>query len=359
MSPRLLISGVSLAVLASAGLYYASTRDIAAPAYAEAAPAKTEAAPAADAPKVVDVQAESKKISDLLAGDKKAASTLTAPADQVVATVGGENITRKDVDDLYALLKQRSGPSVPPEEQIFWPLVDQIVSSRLVIQAATAEKLDATPEFQKSINMAREQIIQEAYVEKVLAGVEDDAKLKPMYDKMVATQKDEQEVKAAHILVDDEAKAKELIAKLEKGADFAQLAKENSKDPGSKDNGGDLGFFSKDAMVPEFANAAFAMQKGEVSKVPVKSMFGYHIIKLEDKRARQAPTYEEAKPQLVNQLRQETLQKALLDLKSTAKVEMKTGAGLPPMEPLPTVAPATDAAPAQAPAPAAAPAAGK
>jgi peptidyl-prolyl cis-trans isomerase C len=315
MSLRIVIPVISVAVLAAAGGFYVGSRNNAAPA------------PQAATEQNINADAEIKKLTDMLNG--KPTEAAKAAEGQVVAVVGGENISKKDVEDLYTLLKQRSGPNVPPMDEIFWPLVDQIVSSRLVIQAATSEKLDTTADYARALGMAREQILQEAYVTKLFDSLNDDAKLKPLYDKMVEGMKGTQEVKAQHILVDEEAKAKDLIAQLKKGADFAKLAKENSNDPGTKDNGGDLGYFVKDAMVPEFANAAFALNKGDITETPVKSAFGWHVIKLEDKRERPAPSFEEAKPQLQAQARQELLQSRLTDLKEKGKVELKPADNLP------------------------------
>lgn len=339
MSLRIVIPVVSVAILAAAGGFYAGSRNNAAPM----TQAVTE--------QKIDAEAEIKKLTDMINGTE----SKNVPDTQIVAVVGGENISKKDVEDLYTLLKQRSGPNVPPMDEIFWPLVDQIVSSRLVIQAATSQKLDTTADYARALGMAREQILQEAYVTKLFDSVNDDAALKPRYDKMVAAMKGVQEVKAQHILVDDEAKAKDLIAQLKKGADFAQLAKENSNDPGSKDNGGDLGYFVKDAMVPEFADAAFALNKGDITETPVKSAFGWHVIKLEDKRERPAPSFEEAKPQLQAQARQELLQSRLAELKEKGKVELKPADNLPklvteeaPMASPETVAPAAEGATAPA-----------
>lgn len=339
MSLRIVIPVVSVAILAAAGGFYVGSRNNAAPA------------PQAVTEQKIDAEAEIKKLTDMINGTE----SKNVPDTQVVAIVGGENISKKDVEDLYTLLKQRSGPNVPPMDEIFWPLVDQIVSSRLVIQAATSEKLDTTADYARALGMAREQILQEAYVTKLFDSVNDDAALKPLYDKMVAAMKGVQEVKAQHILVDDEAKAKDLIAQLKKGADFAQLAKENSNDPGSKDNGGDLGYFVKDAMVPEFADAAFALNKGDITEIPVKSAFGWHVIKLEDKRERPAPSFEEAKPQLQAQARQELLQSRLAELKEKGKVELRPADNLPklateeaPMASPETVAPAAEGATAPA-----------
>ena len=126
---------------------------------------------------------------------------------------------------------------------------------------------------------------------------------------------------ARHILVEKEDDAKAIIAALDKGADFATLAKEKSTDP-AKDNGGDLGFFSREDMVPEFADAAFKLQKGEYTKTPVHSQFGWHVIKVEDRRTAAPPSFEDSKQQLTNELAREVIGAKIKDLRSGAKIEM-------------------------------------
>ncbi len=307
-------------VLVSAG----STR--AEPAPAAAAPAQTPAQTPAAAP--------------------TAAAAVASPK---VAEVAGEAITKNDVEQLYGAIKQRAGDAAPPLDKVFWMLTDQIVASRLIIAQAKAQDLDATPDVQNALKMAHEQILQEAYVRKLFTGLDSDESLKPRYDAMVAAYKGQEEVHARHILVETEDEAKALIAKLAAGADFAQLAKENSKDPGSKDQGGDLGFFAQDAMVPEFAAAAFALQPGKMTEAPVKTQFGWHIIKVDERRPRQAPPLAEVKQQLMAEAQQEKLQETIASLRAAANVKLFPVDGMPPVPTADAKAPA--AAPA-APAPA-------
>jgi peptidyl-prolyl cis-trans isomerase C len=284
-----------------------------------------------------------------------AAQVAPAPAaSPKVAEVGGEAITKADVEQLYNAIKQRAGAGAPPVDQIFWMLADQIIASRLIIKEAAAQNLENSEEVQSSLKMAREQILQEAYVRKLFEGIDSDAALQPRYQQLADSFKTQQEVHARHILVENEEEAKALIAKLAAGGDFAQLAKESSKDPGSKDNGGDLGFFAQDAMVPEFAAAAFALEPGKVSQTPVHTQFGWHVIKVEERRPRQAPSFEEAKPELVSQAQQEKLEQTIESLRLKANVQRFNAAGVPPM-PVEAPAPAAGAAPA-AEAPAATPA---
>ena len=311
---RYVVPAVVLAVVAGGVGYWVAKDQIAPAAQAEnAAAAVAQTAPAAG----------------------PAADRTPSASNPKVASVGNDVILKSDVDQLYNAIKQRAGERAPEEDKIFWMLVDQIISSRLIIQAATADKLDQSAEVQNSIKMASEQILQEAYIQSALKGLDSDASLKPRYDQLVASMKDQQEVHARHILVQDEAKARELIAQINKGGDFSALAKANSIDEGSKERGGDLGFFSKDAMVPEFANVAFALNKGQVSQDPVKTQFGWHIIKVEDRRARTAPTFEQAKGQLLSELQQEKIRTTIDTLRSKGNIERFDAAGVPPQPKLP------------------------
>ena len=315
MIARYMVPAIVLAAVAGGVGYWMAKDDVATPAQAEVTLAESRV-PTASNPKV--------------------------------ASVGGELVLKSDVDQLYTAIKQRAGDRAPKQEEVFWMLVDQIISSRLIIQQAMADKLNETPLVQNSIKMATEQILQEAYVENVVRGLDTDAVLKPRYDALTAELKDQVEVKASHILVEDEAKARELIALINKGGDFAKLAKDNSIDDGSKERGGDLGFFAQEQMVPEFATAAFALAKGGVTAEPVKTQFGWHIIKAEDRRPRQAPPYEQVKEQLLAQVQQERVREAIEGLRAKANIERFEGAGIPPQPKLPIQAQLENAAQGQA-----------
>jgi peptidyl-prolyl cis-trans isomerase C len=173
-----------------------------------------------------------------------------------------------------------------------------------------------------------------------------DAAMKKVYDEAIGQMKKEPEVRARHILVETEDEAKAVVAELKKGADFAELAKTKSKDPGSAD-GGDLGYFTKDQMVPEFSEVAFKLDKGQLSD-PVKSQFGWHVIKVEDKRERQPPEFDKVKDQLESYLVRRSQAELITKLRAEGKIERVGEAA----------APAAPAAPAAA-APAAPPAAQK
>jgi len=318
MASRYIVPAFVLAVVAAGVGYWVAKDDFVTAAVAEATPAASSTAPASRTP------------------------TASNPR---VADVGGFPILKSDVEQLYNLFKERAGgQQVPEQDKVFWMLVENLVNSRLIIQAAEKANMQDTAEVKQAISAATEQIVQEAYVQSLFKGLDNDATLRPLYNKAIESVKGQEEVRARHILVADEAKALELIKQLNGGAKFEDLAKANSTDPGSKDNGGDLGYFTKETMVPEFSTVAFALNKGQTSQTPVKSQFGYHIIKVEDRRAVTPPTYEQLKPQLLAQAQQEKLQQAIGTLRETNKVELFGAAGVPPV---PAAVPTTDAPAAQ------------
>lgn len=260
-----------------------------------------------------------------------ATETAATPANPKVAEVNGEMILKSDVQQLYDAIKTRMGEGSPPMDKVFWTLTDQIIASRLIINAANQQGIADSPQVQQALKAAKEQIVQEAFIRKTFDGLDNDATLKPLYNKVVESMKGESEVHARHILVDSEDKAKSLIEQLNKGADFAKLAADNSKDPGSASKGGDLGFFARGMMVPEFDTVAFALEPGKVSQTPVHTQFGWHILKVDERRPRQAPKYEDVKPQLLAKAQQDKLNATIEQLKEKGKVERFAGAGLPPV----------------------------
>src|SRR6202034_2185833 len=149
----------------------------------------------------------------------------------------------------------------------------------------------------RQIALARNKVLMEAELQKAAEKAETDEALHKVYDEAIKERPPEEEVRARHILVATEEEAKAIEAQLKQGADFATLAKEKSKDPSAADNGGDVGYFTKDQMVAEFSDAAFKLDKGQISD-PVHTKFGWHIIKIEDKRIRPTPTFDEIKPRL-------------------------------------------------------------
>lgn len=241
------------------------------------------------------------------------------PGNPVVAKVDDADITRVDVFRFIKMMPANL-QQLPP--QAIYPLaVEQVINTRLVQNKAEDAGLENDPEVQQQLSMAKQQIIRSVYIQRQLDKEISESDIKAKYNEEIGKQPAVEEIKAAHILVDSEAQAKDIIAKLEGGADFGKLAAENSGDPGNKDKGGDLGWFAKTDMVPEFADAAFKLGKGDISKEPVKTQFGWHVIKVEDKRERPKPTLEAVKPQIIAELRRAKLESMLEDWRKSAKIE--------------------------------------
>lgn len=239
------------------------------------------------------------------------------PDSTVLATVNGEKITDHDVETLYNSLPQqyRQAPFTLLKPQ----LVDQLVSMQVIEQAAEAEKYGEQADFEDRLAAVRSQLIQEYYLKKKIDELVTDDMVKAEYDKITADFKPEEEVHARHILLKTEQEAEDVIKLLNEGGDFTALAKEYSTGP-SGPQGGDLGYFTKERMVPEFAEVAFKMDKGDYSKTPVKTQFGYHVIKVEDKRQTQPPSLEEKQAEIQGQLTSAAVEKLVNDLKATAEI---------------------------------------
>jgi peptidyl-prolyl cis-trans isomerase C len=242
-----------------------------------------------------------------------------ASAGPTEVTVNGTAISQATVD---VMLKQRlNGQPAPPEARK--AIVDSVVLQTVVAQEAVKAGLDKTPEFVAEMEAVRMSALANAYVEDwVKKNPVNDEALKAEYERLKASAAGT-EYKARHILVEKEADAKALIATLKKTpAAFDKLAKEKSKDPGSKGTGGDLGWFDAQRMVPEFGAALAKLEKGKITEEPVKTQFGYHVILLEDSRKVEPPPLDSVKPQLSQQLLQQNIKKQVDALKAAAKVEM-------------------------------------
>ena len=244
----------------------------------------------------------------------------TPAAGDIAATVNGTPISKGSVDQIVG---QRSAMGQPDSPETRKAIINQLAMQLLVSQEAIKKNLDKTPEVVDQLNLTRQSILANAFVQDYTKNnpVSDDM-LKAEYDKVKA-QMSGTEYKARHILVDKEALAKDIIAKLKKNPKlFDSLAKEYSKDPGSKGNGGELGWFDPRDMVPEFGAAVAKLAKGKFTLEPVKTQFGYHVILLEDTRTRQAPTFEQVKPQLAKQMQEQNLKKLIDDMMAKAKIEI-------------------------------------
>lgn len=239
-------------------------------------------------------------------------------SDKVVATINGKSITNADLKVAEDEIGQDMGTM--PEAQKKTSLLEFLIDNQLFAEAAESEKLAQGPEFETRLNYLKRRALREIYFEKIIKGGVTDADARKIYDEQVKLLKPEEEIQARHILVETEDKAKELKEKISGGGDFTALAKENSKDPGSKDDGGNLGYFGKGQMVPPFEEAAFKLAKGEVSD-PVKTQFGWHLIKVEDRRTRQPPAFDIVKDRIVQSLLLQKAQQSATSLRANAKIE--------------------------------------
>jgi peptidyl-prolyl cis-trans isomerase C len=198
-------------------------------------------------------------------------------------------------------------------------LVTFMADMMLVAKDAEGKKLADTPDFKRRLAFARNKLLMETVLQQEGKAAINDAAMRKVYDDAVKQMGQEQEVHARHILVPTEDEAKAVLADLKKGADFAELAKQKSKDPGASD-GGDLGYFTKEQMVPEFSEVAFKLDKGQVSD-PVKTQFGWHIIKVEDKRVKPLPEFDQVKSQIETYVVRKAQAELVTKLRESAKIE--------------------------------------
>ncbi len=269
------------------------------------------------------------------------------PADPMVAKVGDTEIHLSDLSEAAQTLPDEMR-SMPP--QVLYPmLLDQMVDRQALVIEAEKDGLQNQPQVQKALDRARDQVLQNAILTREIGPTVTDAALHAKYDAEYANKPGEEEVHARHILVPTEDEAKKVIAQLDKGADFAALAKQESKDPGAQ-NGGDLGFFKKGDMVPEFATAAFGLKPGQYTETPVKTQFGYHIIKTEERRVAPPPSFDQAKAELRQQIIQAGVREALAKARTGLAVEKFNVDGSPMTAPAATPeatsTPTTDMPPA-------------
>jgi peptidyl-prolyl cis-trans isomerase C len=200
-------------------------------------------------------------------------------------------------------------------------LREEVVAREIFMQEAQKQGLDGTDDYKNQLELARQAIlIRQLFENYRKANAVSDADVQAEYDKFVAANGGK-EYKARHILVEKEEQAQKILADLKKGQKFEDIAKKQSKDPGSGANGGDLDWAAPASFVPEFSEAMIKLKKGETTSAPVKSQFGYHIIRVDDVRQAQLPKVEEVKPQIVQQLQQQRLQKYQEELRAKAKVE--------------------------------------
>lgn len=244
---------------------------------------------------------------------------LAAPAfAQNIAVVNGKPVPTSRVDALKQQV-EASGRPVTPE--VLAQIKEELIAREVFIQEAKKRGLDASDEYKNQIELARQTIlIRQLFNEFQKKNPVTDADIKAEYDKFVAANGGK-EYRARHILVEKEDEAKALIADIKKGAKFEDLAKKASKDPGSGANGGDLDWAAAGSYVPEFSGAMTKLEKGQMTDTPIKSQFGFHIIRVDDVREAQLPKLEEVKPQISQQLQQQKLGTFQQDLRAKAKIQ--------------------------------------
>ncbi|HVX79479.1 MAG TPA: peptidylprolyl isomerase [Bradyrhizobium sp.] len=265
-------------------------------------------------------------------------------ANPVLAKVNGSEIRQSDM----ALAEEELGPSLDKMDPATKKenLLAFLIDMKLVDKAAEDKKIADSEEFKKRLAFARDRLLMDTLLGDEGKAATTDEAMKKVYDDAAKQISSEQEVHARHILVQTEDEAKEIEKELKAGADFAELAKKKSKDPGASD-GGDLGFFTKDQMVPEFSKVAFSLQPGQISD-PVKTQFGWHIIKVEEKRDRKAPDFDQVKDQIQTYVTRKAQADYVAKLRAGAKIErMDQAANAPAANPAPDAAKDSKMAPAK------------
>jgi peptidyl-prolyl cis-trans isomerase C len=244
---------------------------------------------------------------------------LVAPgSDPVVARVDGAEIRFSDVAAAAQRLPEQFR-DMPP--QILFPLlIDQMISEAVLTQAARKAGLQDTPEVRRQMARIEDQVIQQALIGREIAEKVTEQSLRARYQREIADRPAEAEVRARHILVQTESEARAIIAALAGGADFAATAREKSRGPGAAE-GGDLGFFKKEDMPEALAEAAFALEPGQVAPNPVRTQFGWHVVKVEERREQPRPSFEEAEPALRRAASEEVVEALVERLRSQARIE--------------------------------------
>jgi peptidyl-prolyl cis-trans isomerase C len=256
-------------------------------------------------------------VTGLMISTALAGSRVVAQEDKVVASVNGVAITTNDVEmaaeDLLAQLQ-----SVPPKQR-FQFLIEYLVERQLLAQAADKAKIASTDEYKRRLEYYSTKALRDSYFKTKIEPTISDEEAKKRYEEEIAKINPEEEVRARHILVKTEKEAKDVVAELKKGGDFEEIAKAKSIGP-SAPRGGDLGYFTKDKMVPEFSEVAFKLKKDQIS-APVKTNFGWHIIKVEDRRMQQLQEFDAIKSRIRNVLLRQKVTEIADTLRKNAKIE--------------------------------------
>jgi peptidyl-prolyl cis-trans isomerase C len=247
-----------------------------------------------------------------------AAQVHAQDANPVLAKVNGVEIRQSDLnmaeEELGSSQLAQMDPATKREN-----LLSYVIDLKIVAKAAEDKKLGDSDAFKKSLAFARDRLLMDKLLTDEAKSATTEAAMRKVYEEAAQQMGGDDEVRARHILVESEDEAKQVIDELKKGGDFAEIAKKKSKDPGASD-GGDLGYFTKEQMVPEFSKIAFDTEPGKISD-PVKSQFGWHVIKVEDKRKRKAPDFESVKPQIETYVTRKAQADLVTKLRETAKIE--------------------------------------
>jgi peptidyl-prolyl cis-trans isomerase C len=254
----------------------------------------------------------------------------TAPKDMVAATVNGQPIMESDIQAFYKNLPPQY--QQVPLEQLRSQILEKLIDQTIVANAARQEGYHKRPEVQRRLAAFTESVLNDVYISDKIRASVTDAKIKDQYQKSIALEAKTEEVRARHILVKTKAEAMVIIADIQGGADFAGVAKAKSTGPSSR-NGGDLGYFGFKQMVPPFSKAAFAMKPGEVTTEPVKTQFGWHIIKVEDRRVAGSQNFEQASQKIRQELSERAYKDTLAGLRAKAKIDVM-GGGTSKIQPL-------------------------
>ena len=245
-------------------------------------------------------------------------TTASVASAQNVAIVNGKAVPTARM----AVLEQQIAASGRPiDDTVRAQLKEEVVLREIFMQEAEKRGIAATPDYKTQMELARQTImIRALFVDYQKQNPVTDAEIQAEYDKFVAANSGK-EYRARHILVEKEDEAKAIIARLKKGGKFEEIAKKQSKDPGSGANGGDLDWAAAASYVPEFSEAMVKLEKGQMTQVPVKTQFGYHVIRVDDVRTAEIPKFEEIKPQIAQQMGQQKLQEFQKGLRDKAKIE--------------------------------------
>ncbi len=245
--------------------------------------------------------------------------------DPTVAIVNGEPILTSEVAEYARTLPPQYQQAI---DQIFPYLVERMIDLKLIDQAAQSQGLPADAEVQERLARLTREIVREVYLERLLGDMVSDEAVEARYEQYLAENPPGEEIKARHILLESEEDAREVIAELDGGADFAELAQERSTGPSSA-QGGDLGYFVEGQMVPSFSEAAFALEPGSYTSDPVQTEFGWHVILVEDSRAQNPPAFEEISPQLRQELQGAAIEGHMAELREDAEIERPAAAEEP------------------------------